>query len=105
MDSLLSNRKLNFTLLVHSDDRAPMIDHESASSVLQVRSDCPPKAVLEFLGSSACQTASEEAKMIKDTSGEEAAILEQVRYALGANQVCIFFLFLTCCDSSALSYN
>lgn len=89
MDNLLLKRTLSFSLLVHSDDQAPMIDHMAASSILQVRSDCPPRTVLDFLGSDACRSASQEAKEIKDTSGEEEAILESVRSALGAKQVCI----------------
>ncbi|GMH38401.1 hypothetical protein BSKO_06285 [Bryopsis sp. KO-2023] len=85
--TLLKDRQLSFSLLVHSDENAPMIDHMAATSILQVRSDCPPQVVLDFLSSDACRTASQGAKEIKASGGEEEAVLEKVRVALGAKQV------------------
>ena len=45
----ISSCRFTFSLLVHSDVTSPMIDFSQNSSILQVRSDCPPKQLVEFL--------------------------------------------------------
>lgn len=45
----VGNRNFTFSLLVHSDASSPMVDWSQNSSILQVRSDCPPRQLVEFL--------------------------------------------------------
>jgi len=83
----LSNAVFSFSVLVHSDMTAPMVDFLPASSVLQVRCDCPASRLLEFLASEASAAASEKADEVMEMRAEEDALLEQARLALGAKHV------------------
>lgn len=83
----LLGRGYAFSVLVHSDDSSPLLDFIESSSVLQVRTDCPPKHLLAFMVSEAGELAHETATLVADTKAEEAAALEAVRDALGAKHV------------------
>ena len=48
----------------------------------QVRSDCPPGLLLEFLASEAGLAASEAAEGVASSRAEEEALLQQARAAL-----------------------
>jgi hypothetical protein len=80
-------RSYAFSILVHSDESSPLLDFVESSSVLQVRTDCPPKHLLAFMISEAGELAHETATLVADTKAEEAAALEAVRDALGAKHV------------------
>ncbi|BDA42157.1 hypothetical protein COCOBI_03-0420 [Coccomyxa sp. Obi] len=86
-ERVLGGRKFAFSLLVHSDDSSPMVDFLATSSVLQVRSDCPPARLLEFLAGEAGLAANEAAESVASSKAEEEALLEQVRARLGAKHV------------------
>jgi hypothetical protein len=86
IDSLFG-RSYAFSILVHSDESSPLLDFIESSSVLQVRTDCPPKHLLAFMVSEAGELAHETATLVADTKVEEAAALEAVRDALGAKHV------------------
>lgn len=64
-----------------------MIEYLAASSILQIKSECNPELLLEFLLSETCLSASEEAKDVQDDDDREEELLENVRDALGARQV------------------
>eukprot|EP00887_Chlorella_sp_A99_P008131 scaffold12.g8131.t1 len=83
----LGGRAFSFSLLVHSDQGSPMLDFLPSSSVLQVRSDCPPALLLDFLRSEAGEAAHAAATALADTRAEEEVLLEEVRSALGARHV------------------
>jgi hypothetical protein len=83
----LRGRSYAFSILVHSDESSPLLDFIESSSVLQVRTDCPPKHLLAFMVSEAGELAHETATLVADTKAEEAAALEAVRDALGAKHV------------------
>ena len=57
------------------------------SPCLQVRSDCPPSYLLDFLHSEAGAAADVAASQLADSRHEEEALLEEVRHALGARHV------------------
>ncbi|KAK9858382.1 hypothetical protein WJX84_005474 [Apatococcus fuscideae] len=76
-----------FSLLIHTDQSAAMIDLVSSSSLVQVRSDCPVPQLLDFLASESSNSASRAAQAEFESKEAEARLLEQVREALGASQV------------------
>lgn len=86
-DFALAGRQFSFSMLVHGDDNIPMIDFLSSSSVLQIRSDCPPTRLLDFLCSDACMVADTAATAIADARQEEQELLDAVCEALGAKSV------------------
>ncbi|PSC70243.1 hypothetical protein C2E20_6326 [Micractinium conductrix] len=86
-ESSLQGRRFAFSLLAHSDQNSPMLDFLASSSVLQVRCDCPPQHLLDFLCSSAGLSANEAAAQVAGSREEEEALLESVREALGAKHV------------------
>lgn len=83
----LAGRSFAFSVLVHADESGPLLDFIDSSSVLQVRTDCPPKHLLAFMSSEAGAEAHNTAALVADTRAEEAAALEAVRDALGAKHV------------------
>lgn len=83
----LQGRRFAFSLLAHSDASSPMLDFLASSSVLQVRCDCPPEHLLDFLCSSAGLIANEAAVQVAEGREEEEQLLEAVREALGAKHV------------------
>ncbi|PRW34089.1 hypothetical protein C2E21_7404 [Chlorella sorokiniana] len=85
--SSLQGRRFAFSLLAHSDASSPMLDFLASSSVLQVRCDCPPEHLLDFLCSSAGLIANEAAVQVAEGREEEEQLLEAVREALGAKHV------------------
>ncbi|GAB4823551.1 hypothetical protein N2152v2_010597 [Parachlorella kessleri] len=84
---LLQGRLFSFSLLVHSDSGSPMLDFLPSSSVLQVRSDCPPSHLMDFLKSEAGQAADSAAAQVAGSKQQEEQLLEAVRAALGAKHV------------------
>ncbi|GBF90996.1 hypothetical protein Rsub_03851 [Raphidocelis subcapitata] len=80
-------RRFTFSLLVHSDATSPAIDFSVRSSILQVRSDCPPRQLVEFLTSDGSSAADEAASAVRSGQAEEQALLEAVRAAFGAKHV------------------
>ncbi|KAI8475841.1 MAG: hypothetical protein J3K34DRAFT_382443 [Monoraphidium minutum] len=83
----VAGRLFTFSLLVHSDATSPMIDFSAKSSILQVRSDCPPKQLVEFLVSDGSMMADQAAAAVQVGLQEEHALLEQIRDAFGAKHV------------------
>ena len=83
----LGGRSFAFSVLVHSDDSSPLLDFIESSSVLQSRTDCPPRHLLAFMVSESGELANETATLVADTRAEESAALEAVRKALGAKHV------------------
>ncbi|KAK9901712.1 hypothetical protein WJX75_009812 [Coccomyxa subellipsoidea] len=86
-ERVLGRRQFAFSLLVHSDESSAMVDFLATSSVLQVRSDCPPARLLEFLAGESGLAANEAAESVASSKAEEEALLEKVRDALGAKHV------------------
>ena len=85
--AVINHRSFAFSILVHSDQSSPLLEFIESSSVLQVRTDCPPKHLLAFMVSEAGDVAHETATLVADTRAEEAAALEAVKFALGAKHV------------------
>ncbi|KAL4858162.1 hypothetical protein ACK3TF_001655 [Chlorella vulgaris] len=86
-EASLQRRQFAFSLLAHSDHSSPMLDFLASSSVLQVRCDCPPSHLLDFLCSSAGLSANETAAQVAGSREEEEQLLAEVRDALGAKHV------------------
>ena len=61
---------------------------------MQVRSDCPPGLLLEFLASEAGLAASEAAEGVASSRAEEEALLQQARAAFPPAGVYLPFLVL-----------
>lgn len=61
--------------------------HHFDTTLPQVRSDCPPKRLLEFLSSESGSAAHQSAEAVASTKQEEEAALTAVREALGAKHV------------------
>jgi hypothetical protein len=87
LDLALRGRRFSFSLLVHGDESSPLLDFIAASSVLQVRADCPPRLLLDFMSSEAGAMAHEAAAQVAGSREEEEAVLARVRDALGAKHV------------------
>lgn len=56
---------------------------------LQVRSDCAPRALLDYLTSDTAEEAEEEAISISSREDEEAALLQEVRSLLATESACV----------------
>lgn len=87
IEEALMGRKFAFSVLVHGDDMCPLLDFIDSSSVLQLRTGCPPKHLLAFMISEAGRMANDTANLVADTRAEETAALEAVKVALGAKHV------------------
>lgn len=85
--AVLSGQEFSFSVLVHSEQTSPLLDFVSTSSVLQVRTDCPPKNLLAFMASEAGALAHKTATLVADTRAQEEDALAAVRNALGAKHV------------------
>lgn len=83
----VGRRRYSFSLLVHDDPASPMLDFVPSGSMLQVRTDCPPKQLLAFMSSEAGTLAHETAAQVAGSRAEEDDTLNAVREALGAKQV------------------
>ena len=46
---MLKGRKFSFSIIVHTDTQGPLINFHQSSPILNVRADCPPAHLLEFL--------------------------------------------------------
>jgi hypothetical protein len=80
-------RAFSFSLLVHADPASPMLDFAAASSVLQVRCDCPPRQLLAYMAGEGGALADRAAAAVTDARAEEEEALAAVRDALGARAV------------------
>eukprot|EP01024_Parvocaulis_polyphysoides_P030148 TRINITY_DN27393_c0_g1_i1.p1 TRINITY_DN27393_c0_g1~~TRINITY_DN27393_c0_g1_i1.p1 ORF type:complete len:447 (-),score=52.08 TRINITY_DN27393_c0_g1_i1:11-1288(-) len=86
-EDVLTNPNFQFSLLIHSDTSSPMVDFLPSSPVLQVRSDCQPEVLLDFLCSEEAEVADEAAVAVETGRIHEEQLLEQVRIALNAKHV------------------
>lgn len=84
---VIGRRRFAFSMLVHSDQGSPMVDFSPSSSILQVRSDCPPSKLMEFLCSDSGLVANEAAERVAVSKREEQHLLEEIRTAFGAKHV------------------
>lgn len=87
VESVLDGRRFSFSVIVHTDQQAPLISFHQSSPILNVSADCPPSHLLEFLASEAGGSASSVAQDVHKSRAREEAILESVRQALEAKCV------------------
>lgn len=87
IQEILRGRNFQFSLIVHSDSQGPMINFHPASPVLNVRSDCPPSQLLEFMISDTGSAASEAASEVHMSREQEEALLDKVRAEFNAKCV------------------
>ncbi|GLI69251.1 hypothetical protein VaNZ11_013828, partial [Volvox africanus] len=79
----LGGRTFAFSLIAHSESDGPLINFHTSSPILNVRTDCPPQHLLEFLVSETGIAASEAATEVQSSREREEALLEKVRKAFG----------------------
>ena len=87
MKQLLAGRKFNFSIIVHTDPQMSVIQFHPSSPVLNVRSDCPPAHLLEYMISETGTAASEAAFEVQNSRAREEALLERVRQVFEAKCV------------------
>eukprot|EP00884_Botryococcus_braunii_P001914 jgi/Botrbrau1/11723/Bobra.0195s0050.1 len=83
----LRSRWFSFNILVHCDATAPALDFMAASSVLQMRADCPPGDLLIYLQSESVDADNNRAEEYQSLCAMEEDLLRQVKVALGAKHV------------------
>lgn len=76
---MLGSRKFSFSVIVHTDQQAPLINFHQSSPILNVRADCPPSHLMEFLASEGGVLASSAAAEVHVSRQREEALLERVR--------------------------
>lgn len=64
---MLQGRKFSFSIIVHSETDGPLINFHTSSPILNVRTDCPPQHLIEFLLSETGMAASEAANEVQST--------------------------------------
>ena len=79
--------RFHFSILVHSDESTPYIDMNETSTMIQVRSDCPPGALIAFMCSEDARSLNEKVQFIEKHRNIEADHLAKVKKALKARQV------------------
>mmetsp|Transcript_13528 Transcript_13528/g.34022 ORF Transcript_13528/g.34022 Transcript_13528/m.34022 type:complete len:545 (-) Transcript_13528:163-1797(-) len=79
--------EFSYSILVHSDHSTPFIEMGKSGTMLQVRSDCPPSALLAFMCSPESRAFNREVGVIEARRSEEAFHLQKVKKALKAKQV------------------
>jgi len=79
--------RFHFSILVHSDESTPFIDVSPTSTMVQVRADCPPGALVAFLCSQEARELNERVRVIEGQRSLEADHLARVKKALKAKQV------------------
>ncbi len=62
---MLAGRAFSFSLIVHSETDSPLINFHASSPILNVRTDCPPQHLVEFLLSESGIAASEAANEVQ----------------------------------------
>ena len=80
----------NFTILVHSDFDSPYVDIPASmatSTMISVRSDCPPGVLLAWLCSEEARSFSDKIKLIENHKILEMKHLAKVKKSLKARQV------------------
>lgn len=80
---MLAGRAFSFSLIVHSETDSPLINFHASSPILNVRTDCPPQHLVEFLLSESGIAASEAANEVQTSREREEILLEKVRKAFG----------------------
>eukprot|EP00798_Chlamydomonas_sp_ICE-L_P005810 gene5810-6097_t len=80
----LGSRQFQFSIIVHMEPTGPLLAFQNPSPILNVRFDCPPNSLVDFLVSEAGESASTAAADTYDMRAKEEAVLERVRQALGA---------------------
>jgi hypothetical protein len=70
--------RFSFSLIVHTDEDAPLISFHPSSPILNVSADCPPDHLVSFLVSEAGVEASEAAGSAQLSRDREDALLDQV---------------------------
>lgn len=65
--SLLQSRKFSFSIIVHSESDGPLINFHTSSPILNIRTDCPPQHLLEFLLSETGTAASDAATEVQNS--------------------------------------
>ncbi|MEW5302018.1 MAG: hypothetical protein WDW36_004831 [Sanguina aurantia] len=83
LHALLQGRKFCFSLIVHSEGDGPLIHYHTSSPILNVRTDCPPSHLMEFLVSEMGTAASEAATAVQSVRELEEALLDRVRVVFG----------------------
>eukprot|EP00232_Nephroselmis_pyriformis_P020941 CAMPEP_0182866892 /NCGR_PEP_ID=MMETSP0034_2-20130328/8435_1 /TAXON_ID=156128 /ORGANISM="Nephroselmis pyriformis, Strain CCMP717" /LENGTH=473 /DNA_ID=CAMNT_0024999225 /DNA_START=189 /DNA_END=1607 /DNA_ORIENTATION=- len=83
----LRGRTFMYTVLVHGDTAAPYVDYMESTSILQVRSDCPPSKLLEFMMSERGAAVDDAVSASIDARKELEAVMEEVRVTFGARYV------------------
>lgn len=63
----LGGRSFAFSLIVHSESDGPLINFHTSSPILNVRTDCPPQHLIEFLVSETGVAASEAATEVQSS--------------------------------------
>lgn len=86
-ESQLSGRHIPITVLVHDDFCSPLIDHATSSNVIQVRSDCAPQRLLEFLLTTSMEELIQTASDVQNERKNMEVLLDQVRDAFNAKYV------------------
>lgn len=81
---MLGGRRFSFSIIVHADAQGPLINFHQSSPILNVRADCPPSHLMEFLMSEGGVQASEAASEVHSTRQREEALLERVRQVGGS---------------------
>ncbi len=75
---MLANKSFSFSVIVHCDPQAPLINFHPSSPILNVSADCPPDHLVQFLVSEAGGEASQAASSAHLSKAKEEALLEQV---------------------------
>uniref|UniRef100_A0A1D2A6T3 DUF4460 domain-containing protein n=1 Tax=Auxenochlorella protothecoides TaxID=3075 RepID=A0A1D2A6T3_AUXPR len=82
-EAALRGRAFSFGLLVHAGGSGPVLDPVPASAYVQVRADCHPSQLLEYLTGAAAAAADAASGVAEAARAAEAAALEAAREALG----------------------
>ncbi|UPQ97239.1 hypothetical protein HOP50_01g05300 [Chloropicon primus] len=77
--------KFRFTILVHSDTSLGYV--EANGTMVQVRYDCPPGALVAWLSSGEAEAFNKKVEEVAETRKEESRELTRVQRALKARQV------------------
>ncbi|KAJ9527460.1 hypothetical protein QJQ45_025732 [Haematococcus lacustris] len=85
--TMLGNRKFSFSIIVHADAQGQLINFHQSSPILNIRADCPPAHLMEFLASEGGVLASEAASEVHIVRAKEEALLERVRQVFEAKCV------------------
>lgn len=77
--SNLKGRSFSFSIIVHNEPQSSLLNFHQSSPILNVRSDCPPQMLLDFLISESGSQAHSAANEVHNSRAREEALLESVR--------------------------